>query len=125
MSEGPVAEVALTCPIVPLLDNVVLVALPETETRVGKVIIPVTAAKDTEHRASRLGVVVAVGPGGVRPETGVAVTPTVCVGDTVVYIEFGSSNIRQGGTVYTITGSDGVLATLRNEPATTEEPSAQ
>jgi chaperonin GroES len=88
----------------PLGDRVLVKPLEAEEKSAGGIILPEKA-----QEKPREGEVIAVGPGKVN-DKGDRKAMTVKVGDTVVYSEFGGTEISYEGTDYLLIDEGSILA---------------
>jgi chaperonin GroES len=88
----------------PLGDRIVVKPGEEEEVTKGGIVLP-----DTARKKPREGEVLAVGPGKLL-ENGQRAPMEVSVGDTVVYSEYGGTNIEIGKDEYVILDESSVLA---------------
>jgi len=89
----------------PLEDRIVVKPGEEEEKTVSGIVIPDTAKEKPQE-----GSVVAVGPG--RFEEGQRVPLDVAVGDTVIYWEYGGTEVKVEGDEYLILSARDVLAII-------------
>ena len=80
----------------PLHDNVLVKRTEEEETSTGGIILSGSAKEKPSQ-----GEVVAVGPGKTN-DSGSAASMNVCVGDTVIFGQFGGNEIKLNGEDYLI-----------------------
>lgn len=92
--------------IKPLLDRVVVEQTKAEEKSAGGIILP-----GGEKKAHFQGKVIAVGP-GFRSETGTFHPIGVSVGDTVIYSQYGSTEIKLEGSDYTVLSESNILGIL-------------
>ena len=92
--------------IKPLGDRIVIKPLEEEES-VGGIIIPDTATKEKPQE----GEVIAVGPGKLL-DSGERQTPSVAVGDKVLYGKYSGTEIKLDDEDYLIVREDDILAKL-------------
>lgn len=90
----------------PLADRVVLRVKEEEEKTVGGIVLASNA-----QEKPRTAEVVAVGPGTTTKE-GQTITPTVKVGDVVIFAEYGGSKVKIDGEEFLITRESDLLAVL-------------
>ena len=88
----------------PLGDRIVVKPGKEEEVTRGGIVLP-----DTAKKRRREGEVLAVGPGKLL-ENGERAPLEVSVGDTVIYSEYGGTNIEIGEDEYVILDEGSVLA---------------
>jgi chaperonin GroES len=88
----------------PLGDRIVVKPGPEEEVTKGGILLP-----DTARKKPREGEVLAVGPGRLL-ENGERAPLEVKVGDTIVYSEFGGTELTIGGEDYVILEESQALA---------------
>lgn len=91
----------------PLGDRVVIEPIEEDDTSAAGIIIPDTAEKDKPQK----GKVLAVGPG--KMDHGKLVKPSVKVGDTVLFTQYGPSEFKIDGKEVLIGSESDVLAVLK------------
>lgn len=93
--------------LVPLGDRIVVRPLEDDEeTTGGGIIIPDTAKEKPQE-----GEIVAVGPGKLL-DSGERQTPSVAVGDKVLYGKYSGTEIKYGGEDLLIVREDDILAKL-------------
>ena len=92
--------------IKPLGNRVLLEPLEEEEQSTGGIVLPDTARKKPQR-----GKVVAVGPGKTLDD-GKLVPVSVKVDDTVVYAEFGGTELKFDGKEYIIIDEDSLLGVI-------------
>lgn len=88
----------------PLGDRVVVEPGPEEEVTKGGIVLP-----DTAKKRPREGEVLAVGPGKLL-DNGQRASMEVSVGDTVIYSEYGGTEITIGDDDYVILDEGSILA---------------
>jgi Co-chaperonin GroES (HSP10) len=93
--------------LMPINDHVVVKAVTEEKT-VGGIILPETADKEKPER----GEVIAVGPGKLL-ENGSRATPSVKVGDIVVFKKYSPDEVKVGKDEYLVIREDDVLAIVK------------
>ena len=93
--------------IKPLLDRVVVVPNKSEEKTAGGIILP-----GNEKKTSTEGKVVAVGP-GVRNEDGSFSPLSITVGDTVVYTQYGGTEIKLEGKDYLVLSESAILGIIQ------------
>ena len=92
--------------IKPLSDRVVIKSAPPDEKVQGGIIIP-----DTAKEKPQKGEIVAVGPGKVS-DAGQTITPTVKVGDMVLYGKYSGTEVTIDGEEYLIVRESDILAVI-------------
>ncbi|MEE8335050.1 MAG: co-chaperone GroES [Candidatus Neomarinimicrobiota bacterium] len=92
--------------IKPLADRVVVEAAAADEVSSGGIILP-----DTAQEKPQQGKVVAVGP-GKSSDAGTIITPTVKVGDKVLYGKYSGTDVTFEGSEYMIMRESDILAIL-------------
>ncbi len=93
------------------LGNRVLVEPSESEDKsAGGIILPDSAQKKPQE-----GSVLAIGPGKLLDDGSRAPMP-VCVGDTVIYPEYGGTEIRVGEKDLLLVDADSILAIKTKKP---------
>jgi chaperonin GroES len=92
--------------IKPLGDRILVKPTEQEEEQVGGIIIPDTAKEKPQE-----GEVVAVGPGKLL-ESGERQTPSVAVGNKILYGKYSGTEIKYGGEEYLIVREDDILAIL-------------
>jgi chaperonin GroES len=90
----------------PLHDNILVKRLAEESKSKGGIIIPDTAKEKPSE-----GKVVAVGTGKIL-ESGKKITPSIKVGDKVLFAKYSGSEIKIGGEEHIIMTEDDILAVL-------------
>jgi chaperonin GroES len=92
--------------IKPLLDRVVVEPTKAEEKSAGGIIMA-----GTDKKAPTQGKVIAVGP-GFRSENGTFSPIGVNIGDTVLYSQYGSTEIKLNGTDYLVLSESNILGIL-------------
>lgn len=92
--------------ISPLGDRVVIEPIDEDETSASGIVIPDTASKEKPQK----GKVVAVGPG--KLDHGTMVKPSVKAGDTVLFTQYGPTEVKLDGKEVLIASESDILAKL-------------
>ena len=92
-----------TVTIQPLSDRVVLELIDETLQSAGGIFIP-----DSAREKPQSAKVIAVGPG--RTENGTLITPTVQVGQTVLFTKYAGTDVKLGSQDYKIVSEKDILA---------------
>ena len=90
----------------PLEDNIVIEPLEREQRSASGIVIP-----DTSKEKPQEGKVIAVGPGKMTDE-GKLVSPTVKVGDRVLYKKWGGNEIKLSGKEYLVVKSDDIMAVI-------------
>ena len=93
--------------LIPINDHLVVKAVTE-EKSVGGIILPETADKEKPER----GEVIAVGPGKLL-DNGSRATPSVKIGDVVVFKRYSPDEIKVGKDEYLVIREDDVLAIVK------------
>jgi chaperonin GroES len=91
----------------PLNDHIVVKAVTEEKT-VGGIILPETADKEKPEK----GEVIAVGPGKLL-ENGNRSTPSVKIGDIVVFKKYSPDEVKVGKDEYLVIREDDILAIVK------------
>ena len=91
--------------IKPLEDRIVVQAVDAESTTASGLVIPDTAKEKPQE-----GIVLAVGPG--RYEDGNRVPLDVAVGDKVLYIKYGGTEVKFAGEQYLVHSARDVLAVI-------------
>mgnify|MGYP001379856584 CR=1 FL=1 len=91
----------------PLGDRVVIEPIEEDTTSAAGIVIPDTADKDKPQK----GKVLAVGPG--KMDHGTLVKPSVKVGDTVLFTQYGPTEFKIDGKEVLIGSESDVLAVVK------------
>ena len=91
----------------PNADRVVVETSAAEERTASGLYIP-----DTAKEKPQQGTVVAVGPGRFADHTGALISPTVAVGDLVLYSKYGGTEITIEGKEYLIMRESDILGTL-------------
>lgn len=94
--------------ISPLADRVVIEPLEADETSAAGIVIPDTASKERPQK----GKVVAVGP-GKTDDSGKRRAPEVKVGDTVLFTQYGPTEVKVDGKEVLIASESDILAVLK------------
>ena len=92
--------------IIPLGDRIVVKPLEQEEEQIGGIIIPDTAKEKPQE-----GTIIAVGPGKLL-DSGERQTPSVAVGDKVLYGKYSGTEIKYDGEDVLIVREDDILAKL-------------
>ncbi|MGL4972220.1 MAG: co-chaperone GroES [Culicoidibacterales bacterium] len=90
----------------PLFDKIVIELKEVEKTTLSGLVLP-----DSNNQKSNQGTVVAVGPGRVL-ENGQIITPTVAVGQTVLFNKFAGSEATVNGKEYIIVAEKDIFAIL-------------
>ena len=93
--------------ISPLADRVVIEPIAEDEVSASGIVIPDTAEKDKPQK----GKVLAVGPGKLGDDNK-RVAPEVKQGDTVLFTQYGPTEIKHDGKDILIASESDILAVL-------------
>ena len=93
--------------IKPLEDRIVVKPLEAEQTTASGLVIP-----DTAKEKPQQGEVIAVGPGRRSEDTGEVIPMDVAVGDTVVYSQYGGTEITSEGEDVLILNARDVLAKI-------------
>lgn len=94
--------------ISPLADRVVIEPIEADETSAAGIVIPETASKERPQK----GKVVAVGPGKID-EHGKKQVPQVKTGDTVLFTQYGPTEVKLDGKEVLIASESDILAILK------------
>jgi len=92
--------------IQPLGDRILIKPVEQAEEKIGGIIIPDTAKEKPQE-----GEVVAVGPGKLL-ENGQRQSPSVAIGDKILYGKYAGTEVKFGGVEYLIVREDDILAKL-------------
>jgi chaperonin GroES len=93
--------------IKPLRDNVVIEPLKEEEVTKSGIVLPDTASKERPEQ----GKVIAVGSGKVL-DNGQKLTPSIKVGDKVLFTKYGPNEVKVEKKEYLICKEEDILAIL-------------
>lgn len=93
--------------IKPLSDHIVLEPIKEEEKTKTGILLPDTAEKEKPEQ----GKVVAVGP-GKKTSSGKVIPLDIKVGDIVLFIKYGPTEVKIDGKEYLIAREEDVLAVL-------------
>ncbi len=91
----------------PLADKVIVRPKKEEEKTKSGIVLPATAEKDKPEQ----GEVVAVGPGKMT-EDGKLLPMSIKVGQTVVFTQYGPTEIKMEGTKYLVLSESDILAVI-------------
>jgi chaperonin GroES len=91
----------------PLADKVIVRPKKEEEKTKSGIVLPATAEKDKPEQ----GEVMAVGPGKMT-EDGKLLPMSVKVGQTVVFQQYGPTEIKMEGTKYLVLSEGDILAVI-------------
>jgi chaperonin GroES len=94
--------------ITPLSDRVVIEPQSAEETSAAGIVIPDTASKDRPQQ----GKVLAVGPGKLGDDNE-RVAPEVKVGDTVLFTQYGPTEVKVDGKEVLVATESDILAILK------------
>jgi chaperonin GroES len=92
--------------ITPLNDRILLKRVASEEKTAGGIIIPDTAKEKPQE-----GEIIAVGPGKLG-DKGDRVTPTVKVGDRVLFGKYSGTEVNYGGEEYVLLREDDIFAVI-------------
>jgi len=92
----------------PLHDRVVVERKEEEKTSAGGIILSGTAAEKPSQ-----GVVIAVGP-GKKNDSGEVAPMGVCVGDTVIFGQYGGSEVKIDGQEYLILSENDIFGVIES-----------
>ncbi len=92
--------------IKPLFDNVLIKPLEAEEKTASGIILP-----DSAKEKPQVGVVMAVGPGGVNDD-GKTIPIVVKVGQKVMYKKWGGNEVKVNGEEWTIVEQKDILAVV-------------
>lgn len=88
----------------PLEDRIIIQQVKAEQVTKSGIVLPDTATEKPSE-----GVVLAVGPGRVD-DSGNRVPMDVAVGDTVIYSQYGGTEVKYAGETYLLLGSRDILA---------------
>jgi len=91
----------------PLADKVIVRPKKEEEKTKSGIVLPATGEKDKPEQ----GEVVAVGPGKMT-EDGKLLPMSIKVGQTVVFTQYGPTEIKMEGTKYLVLSEGDILAVI-------------